>query len=365
LKSILIFLIIISSLYADGNRTIPPEICIDNVMVVAKQGWSNAKEPLRNFFQTDGKEYIESFLKNAEKPLTKADTADGIIKINVTRDEYFYALAYSKFLESQGRTRESLNIYGVILKGLNQLSLNDAQIMGFIYRMVIQEIVVDSLRNSVKHNRYTTEQKEELYELLSKNLLLDSNAWSIVLEADRKSHHGKCAPSLAKDLNTKYIFYPYDKSFLADPDVKRNVAEKICARIHQKQQIQYKKIEQISNEQEMEDFEKTVQEDQKRLLERLNDLKNKSPEEIEKIKSDQDFFIEILSAYFTSTSMRSVIKTKLDWVKEVESNKKFLQSLQETPTPNKSLETNQKPAGGFLIAHFKRCSFPNGAQRGR
>jgi len=25
---------------------------------------------------------------------------------------------------------------------------------------------------------------------------------------------------------------------------------------------------------------------------------------------------------------------------------------------NKIVETNQKPAGGFLIAHFKRCSFP-------
>ena len=27
-------------------------------------------------------------------------------------------------------------------------------------------------------------------------------------------------------------------------------------------------------------------------------------------------------------------------------------------TDNKAKETNQKPAGGFLIAHFKRCSFP-------
>jgi len=347
LKSVLIFLILISSLFADWNRTIPPEICIDNVMLVAKQGWNDAKEPLRNFFQTDGKEYIDSFFKSAEKPLTKADTVDGIVKINVTRDEYFYALAYSKYLESQGRTRETLNIYSVVLKGLNQLSLNDAQIMGFIYRMVIQEIVVDSLLNSVQHNRYSTEQKEELYELLSKNLLLDGNAWSIALEADRKYHQGKCAPNLAKDLDAKYIFYPYNKSLFADPDVKRNVTERICAMIHQKQQIQYKKIEQISDEQEMEYFEKNVQEDQKILFERLNDLKKKSHEEIEKIKSDQDFFIDILSAYFTSTSMRSVIKTKLDWVKEVESNKKFLQSLQEMPTPNKPLETNQKSEAAF------------------
>ena len=79
-----------------------------NAKSVAESGWRLAKTPLKEFMKKDGGKFLKAFLKTAVNPFNLPKVKNGVPKILLTRDDYYYALSYLKYLESKQWTQEAL-----------------------------------------------------------------------------------------------------------------------------------------------------------------------------------------------------------------------------------------------------------------
>ena len=326
MKIIAVFFLLFVSLFADGNRTVPSDAAIENARVVALQGWEVAEKPLNDFFKKDGDKYIQAFLKYSKKPFSK-DTPDAVMTLNLTRDDNFYALAYAKYLENQEMTEEALNIYKSILSGIKQSTPEGVELLSLTYKVTIEELVTKSLTESVKANLYTKKQRRELKTFLANHLLLDPIVFLKALENDRKTIMSILEKGLVADNNaTKNFNGLIDHNIPMKNDTKfEELVPKICKEVNKRISKLNQKLYQVASEEENEQLYKDLKNEEKTLHKELN--REKTPEEIEKLRADQNEFINSISGILFYVSIPKLLISKPLILERIELNKRLLELL--------------------------------------
>lgn len=307
---------------------------IENAKLVSQEGWKVASKPLEVFIKQEGATFIASFLEVAAQPYEEvfqknaSTSIEKIPKIHLTVTENYFALAYAKYLESQSKTEEALQIYLSILQGLKEANLNGAHLFGVIYRISIERLTTRSLQESLSNTIYTMKQKEKLQDFLKNNLLFKADIFYEALEDNRAYLKKMCQGSLVD--NSAIWIYHKDLDLILDKnDHSQAVYEKICALLDQKQKKFNEDLRYITNQQENDNFQRSISKQKKTFNTWLQNLKSKSPNEIKKLKFDPNIFIDGVSNILYYESIHSRLSTvKLDILQNIEFNQKLLGVLQ-------------------------------------
>lgn len=331
-----------SVLFADSNITVPSGTALENAKIVAVNGWNVAEKPLKDFFEKDGKTFIQIFLKTASKPyetIFQKDTPkpiDQIPKIYMTRADNYYALAYAKFLENKNKSKEALLIYETILQGLYDSNLHGSHTLGLIYRIVIERMTVASLEESLHNNVFDDNQKQKLYGFLQDRLLLNTKLFDEALDDDLYYFKKVCERELAIINSSDFIYYDQVQTILGPSDVNRSTLNLMCSDIIEKKQKFNSEFAKLSNSQNILDYEQTHETMLKKTSDQLSELKNYSREENKQLEISQKNFIQLMSDSFYYLTSPKVGRMKLDMLQNIETNKRLLAELQGVRTPNKS-----------------------------
>lgn len=308
------------------------QVVIGNAELVSKQGWSVSNLELRKSIKNDGKKFINSFLNTAVKPyetIFQKDSLgpiDEVPRIFLTKNDNHYALAYAKYLESQNKIDEAVKIYKTILVGLKKANSNGAHSLGLMYRVVIERLTTESIKEGLDHNIYSQKHKIMLYDILAANLLLDTKLIYQALEDDRYYLKKKCA-SIFFDNNGELLHYKNVNMTINEENLTKEVCQKICIRTDKMREEYNKKLYEITNEKEYKNLKNEIKINQRALDEELAEIENKSPKEIDKLKADPNNFINTISDILYYVSLPHFGILKLDMLQNIESNKRLLNSF--------------------------------------
>ena len=122
-------------------------------------------------------------------------------KFLITRDDYTELFAYVKYLEHKGEEKKAYKIYIDALKGLN--NTESKSMISMIFRMVNEKIILTSLRESLKHNRFSETIKKKLKKELKELLLLDKHLLLETIEYEYMIVNKISENSLLKDISTQ------------------------------------------------------------------------------------------------------------------------------------------------------------------
>ena len=355
MKIYTILLLLIAFVFADCKLTVPIDVDVENVKAVTDEGWALAKPPLKRFFQNDGDKFMRSFLEASEQPITpnKEDPIYSIPNLNMTRTDYYFGLAYAKYLESEGKTEEALNIYRSILEGLNSSFLKTPQLISFIFLNVIERLVTNSLQNNVDKNIYNVNQRKQLRTYLRDNLQFDSHSFLKALETDTEIFQEWCENDLVKDRN-------FPKEFLKDFNLTidnellarkskhtRLMFKKICIMRTNKQKNFDLHLNQINSATDYEAFAKDHKQQEEAFYKWLKSTKSMSSKELTILKKNLNNYIYAISniLFYIGVNVK-LGELKLELLDNIKANKRLMHSLESKP-PNKLEESNQKTGRVF------------------
>ena len=332
MKIITIFILLITSLLADCNIKVPTEVTA-NVKTVAMKGWSTAKEPLKKFFKNDGDRFIKSFLNYSTTPYTKDDSFDSITKINLTSTDNYMGLAYAKYLENQEKTKEALNIYKSILSGIKQSDSKDVQMIGLIYAITIEKIVTDSLITSIHQNIYDEEELSELKVFLKNHLLLDVSPFLKAQKSEIKYFQKTCERDLVASYDHAKCIKESSNGIYDDETINKlglrseKMFQKICDKAVEKRVAFDKKFNKIVTAEEHKKFDTNIAHEEKEFYKWVEELKQKPPKELEKLKEDSNNYINIISSTLFYVSTPNLTQMKLYLLSNIEANNMLLELL--------------------------------------
>jgi len=201
------------SVLAKFNLEIPNDINTSLLKKVIENGWNDSNKTLNTFIITHGETVMPDAMQKIKKPLIKAVPSKIDIlpppKILLSRDDYFFILAYVKYLEYKGELDEALNIYIEILKGLN--NTEDNSLLNFILHLTIEKITITGLNESLNKNIFSQHMKTKLKNKLKDLLIRDTKNILIALEGEKESILKAIAISLANENSGKNASYEYKK----------------------------------------------------------------------------------------------------------------------------------------------------------
>lgn len=318
MKSIVFIFMFIVSLYASTAPT-EKEVLL-NAKNVSEKGWETAKKPLKDFVKKDGQKFIAVFLKTAKHPMLLPKKEEQRPKILLSKNDYYYALSYLKYLENKHQTKKALNIYFTMLNGLKEVDKKEYGVLGSIYRVVVEKQIVASLKDSIKKNIYAKNEKKKLKSFLKTHLILNKNLLSKSLEADRVILTNLCITNLqSADFSDKSL---KEFNFLFSTKFHKDIYKDICSDYGKKLENHYMKLLKITNKTEL----KTLKEETnnaKALF--YEDLKHKK--ELKNLKKTPKDFVDAVSGILFYSSYFNAGVLQLDILKSVKENNKLLSSF--------------------------------------
>jgi hypothetical protein len=312
MKIIIFIFLSLLSLSADTIKIPQVDTTTENAKEVAKNGWNKAEKPLKIFIIKNGDTYVQQFLNEVKIPFKAPEIKGQVPKIVLTRDHYFYALSYAKYMEFNNQTDKSLAIYTAIIKGLKQVRNDEYAMIGLIYQIVIEKITMESVLQGFDNNIYSNSQKNKLYTFLEKNLILDENI--------------ECKELLLGIDTSKFVIPSINlmKSENVNLDV---IYTKVCNRVSIKQKKYYKRQSETTSKVEIDNLEKEADENFFLLKKALDKLEDKSPDEINELQNDPENFIVAMTNIIYYVSLPKFGKIRLDFLDRIRVNKKFLEGV--------------------------------------
>ncbi|UFS63480.1 hypothetical protein LOH54_04950 [Sulfurimonas sp. HSL-3221] len=318
----------------------PTYIEIANIKMVAEQGWLEAKKPLRSFFENDGKRFEKSFFNTVREPyIQKSQKKDisQLQKAHLTRPDVYYALAYAKYLEHIGKTKTSLVIYKAILTDVKEYATKDLNTLSLITRFVVGNIVRQSLYESLQHNIYSKEEKKDLYSFLKSNLLLDTNDFPPILEAERNVMYGLCKEKVVSNVSIGKLIHamvPENNAtlnkavntisdYLSDKTYSKEDEKNICNKMDKKNRMYYRELNAIATENDAKNFEIKFKHGEEEYIDNIQYVNTQK----DILTKEHDFLIDLIADTFVYVSFAKWPEIKLDLIDSVSKNKKIIESL--------------------------------------
>ncbi|SFV55050.1 hypothetical protein MNB_SV-8-295 [hydrothermal vent metagenome] len=211
MKIILFSLLLTIGLMAEVATT--PKITICQQEKVIKNGWTDTNKTLNQAIIKLAKEEIPNIIKKLSKPLSPdANKSDiyNLPKVNLTRDDYIKLFAYSKYLEHIGKKELVLSFYIESLKGVH--NIKNTSLLAAIFRLVINNIITNSMRHSLEQKKFTKKDKLYLYNKLSKLLILDNYYIVSAIQSEKKINNQQINMMKSNKDNEKYLEV-YKKEF--------------------------------------------------------------------------------------------------------------------------------------------------------
>ena len=185
MKIIKLFLLLSLMLCADFKLDIPQNIDVTELERIVKNGWDEDNKTLNDLIVSNAERVMPEILEKIKKPIlkgivTKEDT-EPLPIMQLVRRDYWFIVAYGKYLEYKGHRSESLNLYLTGLEGLK--NIDDESLLSLIYHLSIEMILVDAIeQNIIKNNNF---EKIYLQEKLEKLLILDTSILCKALDNER------------------------------------------------------------------------------------------------------------------------------------------------------------------------------------
>ena len=165
MKKLLLILLLTVSTYANNSK-IPEKICSKHFDKVIEHGWSDDNATLNVFIIKSGSRAIPKILGNLKTPLIYKYYPK-IPDFLINRHKYKQLFAYVKYLEHKNRMDESDKIYVDALDGLN--NIESEQIISLIFRIVLEKILIKSIKESQERYGLSKELKDKLKQALLTN----------------------------------------------------------------------------------------------------------------------------------------------------------------------------------------------------
>ena len=199
MKKLLLILLLTVSTYANNSK-IPEKICSKHFDKVIEHGWSDDNATLNAFIIKSGSRAIPKILGNLKTPLIYKYYPK-IPDFLINRHKYKQLFAYVKYLEHKNRMDESDKIYVDALDGLN--NIESEQIISLIFRIVLEKIVMRSIRESQARYGLNQELKDEL----KKSLIIDNQFLLEVIKKENSFFDSilKSFPKIRKNKEELYI----------------------------------------------------------------------------------------------------------------------------------------------------------------
>ncbi|MCF6245276.1 MAG: hypothetical protein L3J43_09595 [Sulfurovum sp.] len=181
MKQIILTILLISNIVAQTTQH-----DIYQFKKVIKNGWSEHNQTLNQKIIDLGKVEIPWIIENLEHPL-KPDANKSNIppfpKFILHRDDYTKLCSYSKYLESQNKVTDVIQIYTRAYRGLNNIRMSSY--IPLITLIAFNIDINKSLDSSLRYHIFTKEEKMILYKKLSSILILDTNKLIETIEAEK------------------------------------------------------------------------------------------------------------------------------------------------------------------------------------
>ena len=156
MKLLLIYFLIIFNLYADITSQFKQEIVNTSVQT------NLSDKEIQNLI-------INKIIPMLDKPILESKKDKNLTKVLLTRDDYKLLFNYLKDLQLQNKTKEAINIYIKIIKGINKI--DNTKSINLIYRIIMGNITLKSLEFDIK-NYFSQEEKLFLKKSLPNLLIL-------------------------------------------------------------------------------------------------------------------------------------------------------------------------------------------------
>ncbi len=187
MKIIKLFLFLSLGLWAEFKLDIPQSIEVSQLEKIVKNGWNDSNKTLNDLIVLNAERILPKSLEKLEKPVLKGlaikDEYFSIPKINLRREDYFFIVAYSKYLEFNDDIDKSLDLNIKILKGLK--NIDDTSMLSVIYSLVVEQIVRDGLTQLLSKPK-NLKNKSILVKELPNLLTLDTSAFFKAMEEEQK-----------------------------------------------------------------------------------------------------------------------------------------------------------------------------------
>lgn len=284
---------------------------VDTLSKIVKNGWSEDNKTLNQKIISYYEKNKPKILKYIKEPLKESKKLDRygmaqLPKILLTRQDYLYILAYTKYLEKEGRFDESLRINIEILRGLHNIKENST--LSVVFHMIIEGLVRDSLFEFIKDNKNFKIDKKQ-YDEIQHNLILDKTYLTNAVKNEKRVLEIVFKYFLKDMIDTK----KYGKKSVVYVSI-------ISKEIKNKEDLVFKKIfnaidietpKSIEHlEKELKEFEKSNKCNKDKKLITIND----SAKCIAKMFINATmpyFFIEISKDYFKSLKENRLLLDKL------------------------------------------------------
>ncbi len=331
MKKIILFLYLSNIfIYADHNLSMPRGKVLDNAYVVSLNGWDKAIQPLQMLLKKEGKTYIESFLKAAKEPYKPIKKINDIPQFILSRDDYVYAMAYAKYLESIGENDKSIGIYKISLSGLHHVvPKNEITLIGLIYKTVLERTIIQSIFNSLDLDLYTNRNKQNLKQIIQSNTMLTTDYFYNALENERKSIMYTLEDGLMKNLQTPqridhYITdLPNNISLEALRNYQVNLTKDVLQRVNNNYIKLHKKAQGVSNKYDVDLINKEVERQKIQADKEFEVFKYDT--QISQLKNRKNQALVIGDYIFYSAVIK--FDFKLDVLENIRLNKELMQRL--------------------------------------
>ncbi|PTB83491.1 hypothetical protein C9926_02670, partial [Sulfurovum lithotrophicum] len=181
MKQIILTILFISNMYA---QTTQKDIC--QFKKVTKNGWNENNQTLNQKIIDLGKIEIPRILQNLQQPLTPDENKSAISpfpKFKLTRNDYIKLFAYTKYLESENKIDDIIQIYINSYVGLTHIKMSSY--IPFITLIALNKEINKNLNSNLTHHIFTEYQKEILYKNLSSLLIINNKKLLETLESEK------------------------------------------------------------------------------------------------------------------------------------------------------------------------------------
>ncbi len=185
MKIIKLFFLLCLWAWADFKLDVPKTINVTQLEAIVKNGWNEDNKTFNDLIVSNAERVMPEILEKIKKPFEKKkNTKENYLlapKINLRREDYWFIVAYTKYLEVDGNIDKSLKLNIEILKGLK--NIEDTSMLSVIYSLVVEEIVRDGL------SQLLTTRKELKNTILFKEiphlLTLETSAFFTAMKRER------------------------------------------------------------------------------------------------------------------------------------------------------------------------------------
>jgi hypothetical protein len=383
MKIIKLFLLFSFVLWADIKLDMP-NIRSNTVDNVVKYGWKKVDNNLKVLFEEKGTNFIENFVKLSERPLKeqsdeeylrknilsysvpsiidpeeyglppKVDEEKHLKVLNLTikydlkymkykrifeRDTYNYLMAYIKLLENN---KEFFKAYDLYIRVINRLfyidNTLDITVLNGIRKIVFNSIVVNAVKESVAQKYYTKEQIDELARHLKMILMIDEHYWEQMMLEEKRVTLAYMKIAVIEVETFEEFIDGIEKEKLDDSEIFNNLDYSILKKYFEDKvvmeaalEIFSKKIDRyllkLSDVKTHDDYLK-LETEYKKYIEAYFEGFDKKIGENNKYKLSKQEFIDIASeVMYGYSKIWKMGKSKMDYVRTINENKKFIESL--------------------------------------